>query len=328
MYALGARRSFWLALALSLLLHAALLCSPGWSLPQEEEARTLDATLLLPPPTPLPTPIKPQPARKAPSPPPKPPAAPSMPEVPTPPAGEASASEPPASAEPPASIAEAVPPAPTFAPSSPLPPRIGRLPASGRIVFRVIRGEGFVIGESEQRWQHDGERYELVAKTRTTGLAALFRPVEVVQESRGRFDAHGLRPLAFERWQNDKLKERIRFLPEENSVEINGLRVEFVAGTQDLLSIFYQLGVLEAETPLGVAVAAGRRVSTYAVTVGPVAPVELPQGVRSARAYTIVAGNEETLVWLDADSWLPIKIRHKDRKGEVYEQLATLIEIE
>ncbi|MCX8017142.1 MAG: DUF3108 domain-containing protein [Rhodocyclaceae bacterium] len=232
----------------------------------------------------------------------------------------------------------AVPPAPTFAPpqqalaeaAAAPAPLTGRLPPAGRIVYQVLRGgDGFVIGQSEQRWQHDGEHYRLSAETGTTGLAALFKPVKVVLKSRGVFDPQGLRPLEFERWQGERLREQIRFEPEAGKVWLAGQSVEFVPGVQDLLSIFYQLGVLTAATPrFGVAVAAGRKVATYAVTVGAVALLDLPQGARAARAYTIEAGSERTEVWLDADTQLPIKIRHQDKKGELFEQLATLIELE
>ncbi len=334
----GAPRRFGLALAVSLALHLGVVALPGWELPREEAPVALAASLVAPPPAP--------PAiAAAPRSPPKRKATPRLPTAPAP--GAPPSSAPPSSVSP--SLATSPEPSefasPSFAPapeetgvspeSGPAPPPaptlIGRLPPAGQIVYQVTRGESFLIGQSEQRWRHDGVHYQLRAETRTTGLAALFRPLRVVQESRGIFDEHGLRPLEFDRWQDDALKESIRFDLDAGQVRLGEARTAFVAGAQDLLSVFYQLGVSAAQAPRAeVTVATGRRLAVYAVTIGAPTEVELPQGARIAHHYTISAGptSDVTEVWLDIDTLLPIKIRHRDKKGEVFEQLATHIELE
>ncbi|MEW6164708.1 MAG: DUF3108 domain-containing protein [Pseudomonadota bacterium] len=322
----AARRPFWFALALSLLLHLGMLTAPGWSLPFEDEtdAAALTATLVAPPPAPaIPKPAprprpKPRPRPAVPPPVPEPvvpdtlamPAAEPEP-APAPVPDSDPAVEPPSTPEP--VSAPAVPPALTFA---------DVWPRRGRIVYQVTRGEdGFIVGRSEHAWRHDGANYELRALTETTGLAALFRPAQVVQESRGAIGVAGLRPGEFRSERDGKPKDAASFDP---------ARPEAV---QDMLSLFHHLGALPLETPeFTLTLMAGRRIADYRITVAAPARIELPDGARLARHLKIVAargreGEDSTEVWLDVDSRLPLKIRHRDRKGEVYDQVVTQIEL-
>lgn len=325
---------FWLALSASLALHAGVLLTPGWELPLDEEHETapIDATLVTPQPAAAkpPAPAAARPARK------RPPARPLLPptpaapvatlpgegkppvEVPVP-VAEAPPSEPPASAEPPS---PAVLPAPTFA---------DRWPRSGRILYQVSRGEGgFIVGQSEQRWTHDGQTYHLHAETATTGLAALFHPARVVQDSRGSFDAAGLRPLEFEVRRAGKEPDSVRFAPEQGRIFLaRGQSTPFVVAAQDLLSLFYQLAALSFDVPeFPLAVTNGRKLTTYAVVVGAESALETPQGIKQVRHLRVSgkAREDATEIWLDVETRLPLKIRHRDGKGEVFDQVAISIE--
>ena len=321
----------WLAMSASLALHIGVLLAPGWSLPLEDEPdpARLDATLAAPPttaPAAPAAPVAPAPLRR---PRPKQPPAPRpVRELPA----AAVAEETPAVAEeaPPAAAAAPEPP-PAAAPSA--PSFAGQWPRRGRIVFQVTRGEdGFIVGQSEQRWSHDGERYTLQAVSETTGLAALFRPAKVVQESRGTFDASGLRPLEFETQREGKRKEGVRFDVEAGRIQYaSGGSDSLVAGTQDLLALFHQLGAIDLAVPnFIVPVATGRKLAHYAVTVEAPMALETPLGTRSAWHLRVagVVREDATEVWLDTQTRLPLKIRHRDRKGEVFDQIATIIELE
>lgn len=325
---------FWLALSASMALHIGVLLAPGWSLPldDEPEPASVHVTIVAAhpvianPPAPVPRP----PARKRPPATPQPPApaAPvadvtgaSMPahdETP-PPVVAAPPSESPAVAEPPP---PAVLPAPTFA---------DRWPRNGRILYQVTRGEGgLIIGQSEQRWAHDGQNYHLHAETETTGLAALFHPAKVVQDSRGTFDAAGLRPLEFEVRREGRGKDSVRFAPEQGLILLaRGQSAPFVVAAQDLLSLFYQLAALSFGVPeFPLAVTNGRTLTTHAIVVGTELALETPQGTRQVRHLRVSGkGNEDaTEIWLDTATRLPLKIRHRDRKGEVFDQIAIAIE--
>lgn len=322
---------FWLALSASVALHIGVLLAPGWGLPfdDEHETTSLDATIAVAP-QPSPRTAVPPPVKKRPSPRPLPPPTPTAP-VATVPVAAAPDPEPAAepvlapAAEPESAVVEATPailPAPTF---------VNRWPRSGRIVYQVMRGEGgLIVGQSEQRWEHDGMRYQLHAEVETTGLAALFRPAKVVQDSRGIFDATGLRPLEFEVQREGKGKDRVRFDLEQGRIYLaKGESVPFAAAAQDLLSLFYQLATLSFDVPeYPLTVATGRKLAIYAIVVGAESSLETPQGLRRVRHLKVSAGKQEdsTEIWLDVETRLPLKIRHCDRKGEIFDQVAIVIE--
>lgn len=323
----AARRPFWLALALSLLLHVVVLTAPGWELllPEEENAEPLlAATLVAPRPPPVPA-IQPRPKPK---PAPRPEPRPVLPQ----PADSAPAESlalpapPPEPPAPPAPVGEtlpAVPPAPTFA---------AEWPRSGRIVYQVTRGEGgLIVGEAEHAWQHDGNTYELRAVTQTTGLAALFRPARVEQESQGVFAPGGLQPVEFKTARDGKPKDSVRFDAAQGRIFFGrGGNAEFVPDAQDLLSLFHALSVLRDEAGTYVlTVATGRRLSRYEVTLVGTETLETPLGEFETRHIKISgpAVEDATEVWYDKDRNLPLKIRHRDRKGEIYDQVAMQIEL-
>lgn len=354
----------WLALAASLLLHVSVLMAPGWPLPDGEASPRLEATLaLIPPPQPS---VPPAPARKKsvpkhPLPRPKL-AAPVQPqsepmessaavsvdnadaavETPTPesPAGDGKAAEsPPVVAEPAegADVVEsakgaeggepaedAVPPAQSF---------VSRWPRRGRILYQVTRGDqGFIIGQSEHRWEWDDTRYELQTVAETTGLVSLFRPAKVIQTSRGIFDAHGVRPLVFVVEREGRESETVRFAQEEGKIMFSrGGSAPYVAGTQDLLSVFFHLAGLPLEVPeYFVNIATARKLASYRVSVDTPDQLDTPLGTRMVQRLTVLGrpGEDVTEFWLDSESRLPLKIRYRDRKGEVYEQIVLEIDLD
>lgn len=364
------RRPFLLALAASLLLHLLALSAPGWRLPWPEDERRappLAATLAAPPAPPAPPlaqsrPLKPKPAVPA-----LPEAsrsvAPREPErpLPLPPVEQATPEAAPVPEEAPPVT---VPSAPTFgsggaaapapeagegtdtlaAPPAPqgfpavTPTFADTWPKRGLIRFEITRGEGgLLVGQSEHRWSHDGRNYELRALTETIGLAALFRPATVRQESRGSFDAGGLRPVEFNARRDGKLKDSVRFDVGQRRIFLgNGGSAALAEGAQDLLSIFYQLGALPPEaSEAALTVVTGRKVESYAIIALETLTLETPFGPRSVRHLRLpdtrdgenADAGASTEVWLDTVTRLPLKIRHRDRKGDVYDQTVTAIEL-
>jgi hypothetical protein len=197
-----ARRSLWIALVLSILVHAA------WSLwpaepPKSPDDVVLSATLTE---MPAPPPAGTKPA--APKPRPKPkrvvPVAPAEP-----PATESVASLP--SAEPslapdPALTTEKV--LAEVAPEALAPPTPGKtLPPRLDLAYKVFLGtQGFLIGEATYRFEHHGNEYRIATVAQARGLAALFFRGQGKVESTGLITAGGLRPREFavERGSSDK----------------------------------------------------------------------------------------------------------------------------
>jgi uncharacterized protein DUF3108 len=197
-----ARRSLWIALVLSVLVHAA------WSLWPAEPPKSPDDVVLSATLTEMPAPPAAAAKPAAPKPRPKPkrviPVAPDLP-----PATESVASLP--SAEPslapdPAlttekALAEVAPEA--LAPATPgktLPPRLD-------LAYKVFLGtQGFLIGEATYRFEHHGNEYRIATVAQARGLAALFFRGQGKVESTGLITAGGLQPreFAIERGSSDK----------------------------------------------------------------------------------------------------------------------------
>jgi hypothetical protein len=255
------------------------------------------------------------------------PAAPVAATEPAPPVGEAAAAAGPAfvpeSPVVPEPASAAVPPVPQGFPSvTPTFAYASLWPKNGRIVYQVTRGDGgLIVGQGEHRWSHDEQSYELHAVAETTGLAALFRPVQVTQTSRGVFSANGLQPQEFRTERDGKPKSEVRFdAPHDAALPV-----------QDLLSLFYQLGAASFDVPeFTILVKTGRKVSKFAVVVGEIMKLDSPLGEREVRHLKIAGRSNEdsTEIWLDTLTRLPLKIRHRDRRGEVFDQIATTITLE
>lgn len=327
-----------IALAASLGLHAAALFGPDIDLAPEPEAPPLVAELRPLPPEPAP-PIEParreaepkpekraMPARRPPS---QRPAAPKEPAVSMPstiPAPEPEVPVPPPAQPAPDPVAQ-TPPAPE--PSVPAVSR-ERLPPRGSIRFRVDRGDsGFEIGRARLDWELDGERYRLSLSAETTGLAWLIRSADLEMESVGSFTAQGLQPEAFGSVRDGRRsRERALFDWETMRIRV-GERREYPLepGTQDLLSVFFQLGFVEIASGKTAAMplATGKKYAGFRVENLGDEEIEIPLGVLRTR-HLRLPGDKSTEVWLAYDyRLLPVKIRHFDNKGGVDVQVATEI---
>lgn len=215
------------------------------------------------------------------------------------------------------------------APAVAAPPAWADLwPRNGRVVFEVRQvSSGLVVGRSEHRWQHDGKEWSLRSVTEPAGVVAIFSKARAIQESRGMFVAAGLQPLEFRTEKNGKARDRARFDPVARRVELtSGEQLPFVPPTQDLLSLFYQVGAMNlAEGRATLHMTTGRKLREYQLVAGRSETLDTALGPRGARLLTVTAAGEpadeeRTEIWLDAATRLPLLIRYRDRKGEVFDQ--------
>jgi hypothetical protein len=209
-------------------------------------------------------------------------------------------------------------------------PAANALPARGMIRYRVYRGSGgFQVGYSTHRWQIDGGAYRLTAVTETSGLAAFFKPLSIELESLGHVDAAGYRPDSFAiRRDGVATAERADFDWARSTVKIGDRAPEaLAAGAQDLLSFHYQLAFLppgEGERVLSIAT--GRKFERYRLVVLGDEQIDTPAGV-FLTVHVRAPGDNTTELWLARERWLlPVKIRHIDRRGDSFEQLADVLE--
>jgi len=325
-----------LAFVASAVLHVAAVTMPGWELPGSGDPAPAAITAELAPPKPAPVaavaPVKPAPkpapVRKVPrtervaeipaaAAPADPAVAPAAPDVA---AAPVAAAEPGVAADPvvaPEAVAVA-PPAPPW-------------PRAGRVRYLVTWGDGgFIIGETVHEWRVDATRYSIRSVATPRGLAAL-RGKTRSQSSEGEVTAGGLRPSEFRDQREGRAAESAFFDWNEARLTFSAGRGEsrIAEGTQDMVSVFYQLAWLAPRADVDMAVATASRLGRWKFEWLGEEKLEVAGVMLATLHLRTRAENDITEVWLAlAHGGLPVKIRHVDRKGETFEQTADTLEIQ
>lgn len=323
------------ALAISLLLHVLLIMSPAWQLPNLDALLTNDAT-----------PIEAHLVRHVVSHPAPRRIAHRVPAPLPPPASDADTAIPQSNSVDAAPAADTVnPPPPPTNEQQPAPepemlpaaiPDVAfALPHRGRIRFSVSQGQdGFVLGKTTHEWHHDNHTYSMTGTTETTGLAALFRPIKIVQSSEGGFAKGELMPREFRDDRGDGTVNTASFDWDTLQVTLNGQQqVSIAGGAEDLLSMFYQL--TQAATRgegFEMAIATGRKVERYAFEWLDEEDISVRAGkfrTWHVRVHAVSGAKDITEVWLGQEvAGLPVRIRQTDRKGGVVDLQAEEIDYE
>lgn len=306
-----------LAIALSVLIHMALLFAPMIELaPTEVPLPPLMAKLEpLPKIAPLPVPAKkkihPKPATPKPAEPiVEKPIEPSM-DKPVAPSPEPIAETP---VEPPAAIKTEEPPPPAHP-----------LPKQAQLTFAVYKsGTSFAIGEAHHRLNIDAEhRYTITTGANTTGIVRLLKKFELTQTSTGTLTENGLQPAKF---VEDKLTSngtethRADFNWQEKTLYFSaGNSAALPNNSQDIVSFMYQLSQLQwGNNPIAMNISNGKKLEHYEIAVGEEELVSTPMGKLRAIPFRKIHGpNEEGLnIWLAVEyRLLPIKISQIERDG-------------
>lgn len=313
----------------SLGLHAAALFIPDIDLSPAPEPAPLQAEIVLQPrvspvaeATPPPAQAKPVPAKM-----PRKPARPLPRNAVPAPMAEVPPVETPAAASAGAGAENAAPAAAAVAsPAADAVPEVTspQLPERGTITYDVYRGgePATLIGAAEHRWEMADGRYRIVSVMETTGVAAWVRAARVETESSGRLVAGGLQPERYVSRRRDRDRvEQVDFDAAAGQVRFgNGATAALPPGAQDLLSFNYQLGWLARTGDM--AIATGRKLGSYRLELLGKEWVETP-GQPIWALHFRASGETTTEVWLAVDQYLlPVKIRHIDKKGERFEQVA------
>ena len=195
-------------------------------------------------------------------------------------------------------------------------------PREGSLEYTVMRGDGgFVLGKARHEWRIDGKTYSLKSSVETTGLAALIKSIKAVQQSRGELTAGGLKPQEFTQ-ERGKGLEQAHFDWTRGIVKNGELEDALVAGTQDSLSVYYQLSWLSPiRGAVEIPIATGRKLDRYRFEViGEETLVieDIPQQVTHLRGKTT---NDTMDLWFAPRvSPLPLRITIVNSKGELYDQ--------
>lgn len=210
----------------------------------------------------------------------------------------------------------------------------GAMPTQLKIHYRItMGGKGMVVGEAIYDWQQAESYYTLRSVTRTVGLAAMFKATTVTHVSEGNVDGKiGLRPESFRSERNGTAGDWARFDWTTNQVTMSGVNeVKSVpVGAQDMVSVFLQLMLLPGDQPLLVVpVVTGKKMELYYFErVGRDTVNDGTGTIRNMIHYRTRRGQTETTeVWLDENGRFPVKIRHIDQRGGIFEQVAESIEI-
>ena len=323
-------RPYWLALGVSLLLHAGLIAGLGGWLPQWDspaEPPAFDAELVfgsspavsesLPTRTPPPAPPKPAPAS------PSPPAAALSPEPPVVEAvAEAVAPEAVANAapiEPDAAPAETAPAAQTVPVEAATPP-LNRLPP--RLDLRYAVRYGLAGGEQTVVWVIEGERYTATSVAAATGLTGVFYRGRFVQTSRGRITPRGLQPEEFWDQRGDK-RSSARFDEARATLTLTPAKGEprhfaLEGEVQDALSLLFQMALTAppSQGRLTYNVFNGKKLRSYTYEVLGEETLETALGALRTLHLARVGGEGRFEVWLAIDRYyLPVRIVRAEESG-------------
>lgn len=320
---LRSARAWWLALAGSLLLHAALLLGPVW-IPSQRgiafEAPPIEARLLPEgartasrPPAPPPAP----PARPQPAPPPVPPAEAVAPESPA----DAVVAIPPMAASDELPVSAATQAAQPAAETEAAGPSLNALPP--RLELRYQVHYGLARGEQTLLWINEGEGYTLTSVASATGLAGVFYRGRFAQTSRGRITPRGLLPEEFWDQRGDKrssarfdwANDTLTLTPAQGAPRHFALQGE----VQDVLSLFFQLALTAppAEGRLAYTVFNGKKLRNYAYEARGEATLDTALGTLRTLHLVRQAGSDGRFeIWLAIDRhYLPVRVLRSDDKG-------------
>ena len=213
------------------------------------------------------------------------------------------------------------------------------LPESRRQRFRVYWGdftEERSVARLEYRLEHDGERYEIRTAGEAEGLISLVYAGTLSQTSIGRMGPAGLSPTQYIEQRGRRPERTVGFDPEGRRLTPpgGGAPVPAPAGTQDRLSVFYQIGLMARADPsaftagathqLPVASMRDVRIERF-VVVGDEMLMAPGGAIRALHLHRLVpSGTDDPRIdlWLGYDfDLLPVRLRIEDAGRRVLDQV-------
>lgn len=198
-----------------------------------------------------------------------------------------------------------------------------------QLTFTVYKGaDGFRIGEIHQQFDIHGGRYNLKSVRQTSGLASLRNSDRLIQTSRGKIGEHGLQPEIFDEQRITKggtQNLQVRFDRTAGKLRYSdGGENLLPADTQDIISFMYQL----SQFPLNrefftLPISDATQLQQYQIEIGAKEDIATPLGkLRALHMRKMHAQGEAYFeIWLGLEyRLLPVRFRQVDGSGDVTEE--------
>ncbi|MGC2049217.1 MAG: DUF3108 domain-containing protein [Gallionella sp.] len=199
-----------------------------------------------------------------------------------------------------------------------------------KLRFTVYKGaDGIRIGEIIQQLDIQGVRYFLKSVRETSGLASLRNSDRLIQASRGRLVATGLQPQIFEEERITKGGKQIMQATFDWTTQTlqfsHGSETALPANAQDVLSFLYQLSQIQMKGEyFPLPVNDGTQLQQYQIEIGAKEEIVTPMGkLRALHLRKMHAqGQAYFEIWLGQEyRLLPVKFRQVDSSNEVTEEI-------
>lgn len=216
-------------------------------------------------------------------------------------------------------------------------PAFAAEPASVHASYDVYK-DGLKVGQMDETYTRDKNRYTLTSTTTPVGLLAAFRPEKIFINSSGLIGKQGLQPLLFthKRERNESRDSRAEFDWDAKQLALvqqtQRTVVALPDGTQDRLSAMYQFMFLslQSATTLDFAMTNGNKLDNYHYTLTPGQKLKTPAGEFNTLYLDsqAKAGESRTEIWLATQHHnLPCKMIITDSSGDQLTQILSKFDI-
>lgn len=203
-------------------------------------------------------------------------------------------------------------------------------PALVEVVYSVHSGDhGLRLGATIHKWRIAKNQYLLTSTTEASGLFSLFYSGRYIMTSSGEITTEGLQPRSFwiQRGQSSARTETAEFDWETKTLDYgkgsDRHRATIANGTQDQLSVFYQLALTAPHRErVQIALTTGRKFNQYTYQVVGEETLDTALGQLKTQHLARVTANPEQSdsadIWLALEHrYLPVRFRLGTRDGEV-----------
>jgi hypothetical protein len=198
-----------------------------------------------------------------------------------------------------------------------------------QLAFVVYQGaDNFRTGEIHHQLDINGSRYTLKSVRHAAGLVSLRNSDRLIQTSRGKIGEHGLQPDTFEeekitRGGTQNLQTMFEWKAQKLRFSHGG-ETALPADAQDMLSFMYQISQLPMNGEFfPLPISDGAQLQQYQIEIGAKEDITTPMGkLRALHLRKMhVQGEAYFEIWLGLEyRLLPVKFSQVDSSGKVTEE--------